>query len=146
MTQGGAIQTNEEAENAVDKDLSTEAVSNTVDGASWLKLEFGQTHFIDKVVIYYRFYTDWYDPNNWCVQSEMHFITCVDDHQSTDVSVYQGEVKQKSCGTLQLTYGLNQEDQIYTLLCDSKGDSVTLSKTTGKMVVFEVVVIGSGTS
>ena len=58
-----------------------------------------------------------------------------------DVSVYQGEVQQKSCGTLQLTYGLEQSDQIYTLLCNTEGDTVTLSKSTGNIAVFEVVVI-----
>ena len=60
------------------------------------------------------------------------------------MSVYQGDVKQKSCGTLQLTYGLEQSDQIYTLLCNTKGDTVKLSKNIGSIAVFEVVVIGTG--
>ena len=60
-----------------------------------------------------------------------------------DVSVYQGEVQQKSCGTLQLTYGLEQSDQIYTLICNTEGDTVTLSTSKGNIAVFEVVVIRS---
>ena len=57
-----------------------------------------------------------------------------------DVSVYQGEVKQKSCGTLQLTHGLEQTDQIYTLFCQTKGDTVQLKKSDGVIAVSEVVV------
>ena len=56
-----------------------------------------------------------------------------------------GEVKQKSCGTLQLTYGLEQSDQIYTLICNTEGDTVKLSKTTGDIAVREVVVVSTGT-
>ena len=63
---------------------------------------------------------------------------------NVDVSVYLGEVKQKSCGALQLTYGLEQSDQIYTLVCNTKGDEVKLSKNTGVIAVHEVVVIGTG--
>ena len=60
------------------------------------------------------------------------------------MSVYQGEVKQKSCGTLQLTYGLEQSDQIYTLECNAEGDTVKLEKNRGKISLYEVVVTGSG--
>jgi hypothetical protein len=60
------------------------------------------------------------------------------------VSVYQGDVKQKSCGTLKLTYGLEQSDQIYTLICNTEGDTVILSKDTGNVAVFEIVVTGTG--
>ena len=56
---------------------------------------------------------------------------CVDDENNVDVSVYQGDVEKKSCGTLQLTYGLKQSDQIYTLICNAEGDTVKLSKDTG---------------
>ena len=133
------------AAHAVDMDLSTPAITNTDNGAGWLKLEFSKTHFIQKVVIYYRFYTNWYDPGNWCVQYESYFKACVDVDNNVDVSVYQGEVKQKSCGTLQLTYGLEQSDQIYTLLCNTEGDTVKLSKTSGHIGVFEVAVNSTGT-
>ena len=61
------------------------------------------------------------------------------------MSVYQGEVKQKSCGTLQLTYGLEQADQIYTLICNTEGDNVKLSKSTGDIAVTEVATISTGT-
>ena len=65
----------------------------------------------------------------------------MDNDNNVDVSVYLEEVKQKSCGTLQLTYGLEQSDQIYTLLCNTEGDNVKLTKNTnnGAIMVYEVV-------
>ena len=113
-------------------------------GETWLKIQFDKRYFIHKVVIYYIFYTNWYNPDGWCAQSETNFRGCVDSDNNVDVSVYQGEVKQKSCGTLQLTYGLEQSDQIYTLLCNDGGDNLMLSKSTGKMGVFEIAVIKTG--
>ena len=132
------------AQNAVDKDLSTESSTVTADGAGWLKLELGPTKVIFKTVVYYRFYTNWYNPDPICVRNEEEFKTCVDNDSNVDVSVYQGEVQRKSCGTLQLTYGLEQSDQIYTLLCSIERDTVKLSKDTGYIAVAEVVIIGTG--
>ena len=109
-----------------------------------MKLQFGKTRFIHKVEIYCRFYTNWYDLSAWCVENVDRFKGCVDAENNMDVSVYQGEEKQKSCGTLQLTYGLEQSDQIYTLICNTKGDAVKLSKNTGVIAVHEVVLIGTG--
>ena len=130
---------------AIDKDLSTLAIAMpNYNGISWLKLQSDKTYFIHKVVIYYRFYTDWYDNSWWCAQSVANFRACVDDDNNADVSVYQGEVQQKSCGTLQLTYELEQSDQIYTLLCNAEGDTVKLSKSTGRISVFEVAITGKG--
>ncbi|KAL5264215.1 hypothetical protein ACHWQZ_G005335 [Mnemiopsis leidyi] len=146
-TQGNTLNNNEElyaAVHAIDKDLSTVAAITTDNGGGWLKLEFDKTYFIHKVVIYYRFYTNWYNPRLWCVQSVANFKSCVDDANNVDVSVYQGEVQQKSCGTLQLTYGLEQSDQIYTLQCRTEGDTVILSKITGRVILFEVAVTNTG--
>ena len=144
---GKTYDNNEEdfkAAHAVDKDLSTAAITHTHNGAGWIKLEFHITYFINKVVIYYWFYTNWYNPSAWCAESEANFKTCVDGHNNVDVSVYQGSVKQKSCGTLQLTYGLEQSDQIYTLICNAEGDNVRLSKVAGRILVFEVADTVSG--
>ena len=69
----------------------------------------------------------------------------MDGANNADVSAYQGEVKQKSCGTLQLTYGLEQSDQIYTLICNTEGDTVKFSKGTGKIAVYEIAVTKTGT-
>ena len=94
------------------------------------------------MIIYYWFYTDWIDTalNFICYRSEAEFKRCVDNDNNVDVSVYQGDVKQKSCGTLQLTYGLKQSDQIYRLICNAEGDTVKFSKSTkGVIAVFEVV-------
>jgi hypothetical protein len=68
----------------------------------------------------------------------------VDNENNVDVSVYQGDVKQESCGTLQLTYGLEQSDQIYTLICNTEGETVKLSKDTGRIVAYEIAVTGTG--
>ena len=143
VTQGRTYQDDEDccaAAHSIDNDLSTPAATHTDNGAGWIKLEFDITYFIHKVVIYHRFYTNWYDPNNWCTQSVTNFKECVDNDNNVDVSVYQGGAKQKSCGTLQLTYGLEQSDQIYTLICNTKGDTVKLSKNSGNIVVYEVIV------
>ena len=80
----------------------------------------------------------------WCVRNQRNFKSCVNVDTNIDVSVYQGEVKQKSCGTLKLTYGLKQSDQIYTLVCGTEGDTVKLSKTTGAISAYEIVVTGKG--
>ena len=147
VTQGKTFNHNEvefAAKHAVDKDLSTQAATKTDNGAGWLKLEFDQTHFIHKVVMYFRFYNNWYNIVEYCRQSEADFMICVDESNNVDVSVYQGEVEQKSCGTLQLTYGLEQSDQIYTILCNVQGDKVKLSKNTGIIAFFEVVVTSTG--
>ena len=146
VTQGDAITTNGEkhlATYAVDNDLSTSAATNT-DGAGWIKLEFDKTYFIHKVVIYYRFYTNWYDPSDKCVQSEADFRGCVDNDNNVDVSVYQGDEKQKSCGTLKLTDRLEQTNHVYKLLCNIKGDIVKLTKTSGVIIVYEVAVTTTG--
>ena len=145
--QGKTYQDNEKkhaAAHAIDKDLSTVAATETDNGAGWLKLEFDKSYFIHRVVIYYRFYTNWFDYEHFCAQSEANFRSCVDGDNNVDVSVYQGEVKQKSCGTLQLTDGLEQSDQIYTLLCNTEGDVVKLNKHSGAIVVYEVAVTSTG--
>ena len=138
------------AAHAADNDLYTGAATDTKDNIpAWIKLEFDKAYPIHKVVIYHRFYTDWYKPKEYtCFESIDEFRKCVDDANNVDVSVYQGEVKQKSCGTLQLTYGLEQSDQIYTLICNTKGNTVKLSKSTSSfsyITVNEVAVIKQGT-
>ena len=135
-----------DAYRATDKDLQTSAATPTDEEPGWMKLEFDKTYFINKVVIYNWFYTNWYDPLNlWCAQSEDNFKVCVDNGNNVDVSVYQGEIQQKSCGTHKLTYGLEQSDQIYTLICNTEGDTVTLSKSTPDyIVVCEVAVVKQG--
>ena len=142
MTQGKTLNS-EEAANAIDRDLSTPAATPADNGEGWLQLKFGRIHVIHKIIIFYRFYTNWYDSNNWCAQSVSNFKACVENHNNADVSVYQGDVKQKSCGTLQLTYGLEQSDQIYTLICNTEGDMVKLTKSAHAghaIVVYEVVL------
>ena len=122
--------------------LSTRAV--TGGDSPWLKLEFDKNHLIHKVVIYCRFYTDWFNTNDNCVSDEDSWKTCVDKSNGVDVSVYKDGILVESCGTLQLTYGLEQSDQIYTLVCNTEGNELLLSKTLGDIKIWEIVVIGAG--
>ena len=135
------------AAHAIDKDLSTAAATVTGNGAGWLKLEFGTANIIHKVVIHYMFYTNWYEPDSLCATSKANFLGCVNNENNVDVSVYLGDTKQGSCGKLQLTYGLEQSDQIYTLICNIEGDIVKLTKNKGYLVVYEIAVlkVNSGT-
>ena len=144
MTQGKTYSNNEQccaAAHATDRNFATISASDT--GGLWLMLKFDRRFFISKIIIYYQFYTNWFS-DSWCVQTEENFRSCAKSHSNVDVSVYQGDVKQKSCGTLQLTYGLKQSNQIYTLICNTEGDTVKLSKSTGFILVSEVVVISQG--
>ena len=146
-TQGSTYDDNEgccAAAHAIDKNLASSALTKRAE-TNWIKIEFGKIQIVHKVIIYYRFYNNWFFQEGYCSQSIDIYRSCIDNHKNVDVSVYQGGLQQKSCGTLQLTYGLEQSDQIYTLICNVAGDSVKLSKTTtGNIVVSEVVLIGTG--
>ena len=149
-TQSRTYNNNEDccgADNAIDKDLSTAVLTQADSGAGWLKIELGKSYFIHKTVIFWMFFTNWYDPSRWCTQSKANFRACVEKHSNVlDVSVYQEEAHQKSCGILQLTYGLEQSDQIYTLLCNAEGDSVKLSRDDQiEILVYEVAITGTST-
>ena len=147
VTQGNTTNGNEEfwgAKNAVDRDLFSRSGTSTRDGTGWLKLEFDKTYFIRDIRVYHKFYTGWYDPDDWCIESEDNFRKCVDKQSDVDVSIYQGEVKSKSCGTLQFKYGLEQSDQVYTIACNTAGDTVKFSKAIETLKIFDVVTKGTG--
>ena len=73
------------------------------------------------------------------------FKICVDAETNVLVSVYQDSQKQKDCGTLQLSYGLDQSDQIYHINCGVRGDMIKFSKNTQvNVVLYEVVIVGLG--
>ena len=147
VTQHKTFRDNEDtfkAEHAVDKDLSTETVATADNGEVWLKLEFDRTYFIHNIIIYQLFYTSFYNPDNWCVQSESNYQGCKVSHNNVDIAVYQGDELQATCGTLQITYALDQADQIYTFTCDTDGDTVLLSKTSDHISVWEIVVTSTG--
>ena len=127
---------------AVDKKLNTRA--NVGGDSPWLKLEFDKEHLIHKVVIYFRFYTDWFRPDSNCLTDEDAWKKCVDNANNVDVSVYKDGILVESCGTLRLTYGLKQSDQIYTLVCNTEGNELLLSKTLSGIKIWEIVVIGTG--
>ena len=129
---------------AIDKDLSTVAYTSTIDGYGMLEIEYGKTFFLRKVIIHFSFFNNWFETTSYCSQSVANFKNCVDHHSDVDVSVYQGDVKQKSCGTFSPTYALDQSDQIYTLICNEVGDRVRFTKTTLNYInICEVVVSGA---
>ena len=134
------------AEHAVDGLFSSAAVAQ-IDSAieeAWLKLEFSKTLFIHKVMTYHLFYENWYGQSSCCVSVD-EFKKCVNNDNNINVSVYQDQVQQRSCGTVHRTYGLKQSDQIYSLICNIEGDTVKLSKRTLRNIaVLEVAVIGTG--
>ena len=136
---------------AIDKDISTraeisfdEVAADKVAPEAWLKVEFGKVKFIHKVTVYFRFYTDWYRPFVDCAKNVEKFKECVDKENNVELLVLQDENVRKICGTFQRTYGPEQSDQIYTLVCNTEGDSVELRKRTGALRIFEVVVTGKG--
>ena len=127
---------------AIDKDLSTLASSATSNGGGQLALEFEGTPFIHKIIIYYMFYTNWFDPNMWCVLNEGNFKTCVDSDTNIDVLMFNTKkIQQKSLDPILLTYGLEQTDQIYTVICNFKANRVVFHKNNGYISVYEVVVL-----
>ena len=147
VTQQKTYQDNEDwykTAHATDKDLSTESAAEPDNGEVWLKLQFDKTYFIHKIIIYQFFFTNWYTTDKWCVQSEGNYQECKDGHNNVDIAVHQGDELQATCGTLQLTYALNQADQIYTFICSTDGDTVLLSKTADHLSVYEIVVTSTG--
>lgn len=136
------------ASNAIDNNLKTDATSVVVDGEVWFKLELGKTYFIDKVIVHTIFYnTDWPATeyaSSWCNKRLANYRYCKDGHTNVDVSVYKGEKRQKSCGTIEMTYGLEQSDQIYTVSCgwnSVMGDIIKLSKSKGEISIVEIIVL-----
>ena len=99
---------------------------------------------IHKITIYTVFFTDFYDPPTWCAERISNYNACLKNRNNVNIDVYQGDVKQKKCGTLQLTDGLEQEDQIYKFICGVKGDTVLLSKSSVNIILAEIVIQGNG--
>ena len=61
------------AKRAVDKDLATFSAAEIENSEVWLKLEFERTYSIHTVTIHSRFFTDWYDPSDGCVQNDIKY-------------------------------------------------------------------------
>ena len=115
---------------AVDKDLSTvvSAEATSLKQDIWIRFDFSKTSFVDKVVIYLNFFTDFYHPTGPCMVDEATFRNCKESQKGLEVSVLKKE-EHKSCGTIDLSLGLERSDQIYTFDCGAKGNAVVLTKT-----------------
>ena len=127
-----------------DKNVRSGAKAPTRNGQTEarMKLVFEKINFVHEVRVYFRFFTDWYRSVR-CVVNLAKFKECVDEENDIELSVYQGENLVKICGTFRRTYGQKQSDQIYSLYCNVKGDSVMLRKTTPELIgIYEVVVTG----
>ena len=131
---------------AIDKNLKTRAMARAgEDGPAWFRIEFDSPQFVHKIKFYNKFFTNWFRPDNRCVKCDEKWKMCIDGDTNIDISVYQGsDTETKSCGTLEFTYDLEQSGQIYTLICNAEGDSLVLSKTSGELKIYEIVVIGKG--
>ena len=131
---------------AFDKDLTTVAASiagpETAD--IWIKIKLRKSSYIQKVIIHLGFYKNWYDPTESCVQDVGKYEKCKDEQNNVNVEVFQGDTLEKSCGTLRVSYGQNQGNQIYSFFCNADGDTVLLSKSLGQIAASEIVVIGDG--
>ena len=128
----------------MDKDLFTR--SKTDKNIGWMELALEGTTFIQKVVIYNRFYTDWFIPDGYCVKSGINYRSCLSKIDNIKVSVHNGGKKIKSCGTLRPKTGLKQSDQIYTVLCNTKGDTIKVTQEDPEKVlmIFEIAITGKG--
>ena len=136
------------AKNAIDRDLATGSMASARSGYGWIKLEFRRTYFIHKVVIYGRFYTDWFpEIPGYCSENESQYQRCLNyDLRYVDVAVYRGDTHKAHCGRIPTSYGLKQEDQIYTMFCNAMGDTVKLEKreTEYFIGISEIVVASFG--
>jgi hypothetical protein len=72
--------------NAFDKYLSTEASVVQSNEVCRMKADLGNTYYIHKILIYYRFYRNWFYPNQWCAQNVSNYEYCVNKDNNVDVS------------------------------------------------------------
>ena len=134
------------AEHATDKDLSTFSIApaEIENGEVWLKLEFDRIYPIYQIVIYQIFYTDFYDRETYCARNVSNYQQCKGVYTDVNVDILQGSELQETCGVLQLSAGLTQDEQIYEFPCVADGDTVVLSKTSAQIAVTEIVVLIKG--
>ena len=72
MTQQYTLRGDEEmcaANFCCDKDLSTHAAGTNAEGEMWLKVEFDKVYFVTQVVVYTRFYNNWFQADHHCVNN-----------------------------------------------------------------------------
>ena len=132
---------------AIDRDLVTVVAALPALSSQdiWMRFELPKLSFVDKIVIYTVFWNDYYVKGP-CHDKIDKYKGCKRAQNGTEVSVYQGEVKRKSCGTLYTTEEVEQTDQIYTIYCQVKGIAVVLSTikdyNTFKLPVWEILIFG----
>ena len=134
----GSKEEKEKAAFAVDKDLTTGVVLE-----GWLRLEFDRVYLIDTIIVYQLFYTDWFEPKDLCMMTVDMYRECLDSKSDVDIAVYKRNSigkEEEGCGTLEVTYGLKQEEQIYSFWCGKEGDTVVLTKGDGAISFYEIVV------
>ena len=129
------------AEAAIDRNLLsfTRISKDSATGSVWMKFWLDKSYFISKVIIYDRFFVDWYSPNNTCAKNEDNYASCLKNRDGVAVTVGLN-----SCGSLQMMVNrLEQADQIYTLLCNAEGRTVLLTSADEKTLsIRDIAVIG----
>ena len=115
--------------NAIDKNLVTvvSALPAISSEDIWIRFELPKLSFVKFIVLHTNFWENYYKNTGPCFDNMAKYKGCKRAQNGTEVSVYQGEVKKKSCGTLYTTEELEQTDQIYTINCRVKGIAVVLS-------------------
>ena len=88
------------ANNAVDKDVST---AFTAEGEATLKLHFDKLYFINKIIIYSDFYTNWYNTSDSCQTSEAAYRECKGGG-GVRAETVQGQAA-ATCGEVQVSGG-----------------------------------------
>ena len=126
------------SKHAFDGNLETKSATR-----EWLKLEFGRSYFIHRVVIYFQFFAGWYDSTDYCVQDLAKFSICAKGRNGTKVAVHEGDKEKKSCGQIVTTLRPNQKDQIHDLVCNVRGNAVVISEGENGFVAIQEVVIQS---
>lgn len=119
----------------------------------WARIKFDDVYFIHKVIVYFRFSTDWFYPTETCTPSSDLILShnwrdCVDRTRDVKVIVKfildNEERVRFKCGQVGNSYGVKQSDQVYTTLCNKEGNEVRLGKGQGVLDIREVVVTGKG--
>ncbi|XP_063682133.1 uncharacterized protein LOC134817001 isoform X2 [Bolinopsis microptera] len=110
----------------------------------WLKVNLGDLYMVKNVTVYTVFEDDWffYPPRRYgCHTNNGDYENCKEAEINSVITLYDGETEVKECGVLAISAADTlQADQIYTVTCNGRGDSIILSAGTSALRICEVVV------
>ena len=129
--------------NIIDRDLGTEAAAKAANGLLWIKLEFGSIRYITHITYYNFFFTDWFFPSDPCMGSLSRYYGCLADNSNIIIEIKSSGKLIQTCGTVELTNGPNQSDQIYSFKCIAYGDEVLVRKNGTSTIFLSEMVVDS---